>query len=80
MCLLCTNLFVIGQGVYTRVSSYYKWIREHICTKSSYPPASFHCSSQHVTSEEDLSVEIIFDDNDEEVEKIEIEVELNDRE
>ncbi|KAL3771037.1 hypothetical protein ACHAWO_013215 [Cyclotella atomus] len=66
-------------GVYTRVSSYYQWIREHVCSKSLHPPASFDCSSKHMTSEEDLNIEISLNDNDQDAEKIEIEIEFNDR-
>lgn len=32
-------------GVYSRVSSAYDWIKEQVCSKSSSPPASFHCAS-----------------------------------
>jgi len=30
-------------GVYARVSTEYKWIKEEVCKRSSYPPASFGC-------------------------------------
>jgi hypothetical protein len=68
-----------SSGVYTRVSSYYQWIREHVCSMSLHPPASFDCSSKHMTSEEDLNIEISLNDNDQDTEKIEIEIEFNDR-
>ena len=30
-------------GVYARVSAEYRWIKEEVCKRSSYPPASFGC-------------------------------------
>jgi len=30
-------------GVYSRVSTYYDWIRRETCASSSYPPAEFNC-------------------------------------
>lgn len=32
-------------GVYSRVSAQYAWIREHVCQRSSAPPASFECDT-----------------------------------
>ena len=32
-------------GVYTRVSTQYKWIREQVCSRSSSPPDHFNCNA-----------------------------------
>ncbi|EJK74737.1 trypsin-like serine protease [Thalassiosira oceanica] len=32
-------------GVYTRVSTQYKWIREQVCSRSSSPPDYFNCNT-----------------------------------
>ena len=30
-------------GVYARVSTFYDWIREEVCSRSAYPPVEFNC-------------------------------------
>lgn len=64
-------------GVYTRVSNYYEWIREHVCEKSSNPPDSFDCFSQHVSSDDELSIVLSFEGKGSETaNKIEIEFDV----
>ena len=36
-------------GVYARVSTFYDWIREETCKRSSYPPAEFNCGTMAPT-------------------------------
>mmetsp|Transcript_8383 Transcript_8383/g.14694 ORF Transcript_8383/g.14694 Transcript_8383/m.14694 type:complete len:301 (-) Transcript_8383:57-959(-) len=42
-------------GVYARVSSAYDWIREEVCTRSSYPPAEFDCDNLVIVSRPTIS-------------------------
>ena len=51
------------QGVYSRVSSQYEWIRQQICINSDDPPATYKCDE---LSEEELSGGVQFPVEEEE--------------
>jgi len=51
-------------GVYARVSSAYKWIRDEVCEKSASPPPSFRCSPPDAADAIGQSNDIGFDDED----------------
>ena len=63
----------ITLGVYTRISSYYEWVRQQVCEKSSYPPASFQCSGDN--TEQKLIIEFDLENDGENVtNKVEIDI------
>lgn len=69
--LISKNNFI---GVYTRISSYYEWVRQHVCEKSSHPPVSFHCFDGD-NKEQKIIIEFDVENGGEEVaNKVEIDI------
>jgi len=55
-------------GVYARVSTEYKWIKEEVCKRSSYPPASFGCGGDSADKVDNQSNNNLFEDDESESE------------
>lgn len=52
-------------GVYTRVSTQYRWIREQVCNRSSSPPDHFNCNadaSKQQTLQQSQTEEVIIEE------------------